>query len=102
MHTVGAYLGTLNPQTHVFYLILKFFVLVKTECSDNRLQMFNGSCYLFVSYPQVTWQTAQDICNGVQVSYLYLLFKAYIQSLCEFKSERGKKIAFVTRNSWVK
>lgn len=40
---------------------------VKTDCPDNRLQMFHGSCYLFVSYPQVTWQTAQDICNGVQV-----------------------------------
>ncbi|KAJ3663232.1 hypothetical protein Zmor_007536 [Zophobas morio] len=26
--------------------------------------MFNNSCYLFVSYPEVTWPTAQEICRG--------------------------------------
>ncbi|XP_068905882.1 uncharacterized protein [Tenebrio molitor] len=34
------------------------------QCSDDRLHMFNNSCYLFVSYPEVTWSTAQDICKG--------------------------------------
>jgi hypothetical protein len=37
------------------------------ECADDRLQMFNSSCYLFVSYPEVTWQTAQQICQGMKV-----------------------------------
>lgn len=37
-----------------------------TECSDDRLQMFNHSCYLFVSYPEVTWSTAQQICRGIR------------------------------------
>lgn len=38
------------------------------ECGDDRLQMFNGSCFLFVSYPEVTWQTAKQICKGLKVS----------------------------------
>jgi hypothetical protein len=40
------------------------------ECADDRLQMFNSSCYLFVSYPEVTWQTAQQICQGMKVDDL--------------------------------
>ncbi|XP_031348289.1 uncharacterized protein LOC116174493 [Photinus pyralis] len=36
------------------------------QCSDDRLQMFNNSCYLFVSYPEVTWSTAQQICMGIK------------------------------------
>ncbi|XP_015833125.1 uncharacterized protein LOC103312261 isoform X4 [Tribolium castaneum] len=35
-----------------------------SQCSDDRLHMFNNSCYLFVSYPEVTWSTAQEICKG--------------------------------------
>lgn len=41
--------------------------VVGMECADDRLEMFNGSCYLFVSYPEVTWQTAQQICQGMKV-----------------------------------
>jgi hypothetical protein len=37
------------------------------ECANDRLQMFNGSCYLFASYPEVTWQTAQQTCQGMKV-----------------------------------
>ncbi|KAF5270044.1 hypothetical protein FQR65_LT05843 [Abscondita terminalis] len=36
------------------------------QCADDRLQMFNNSCYLFVSYPEVTWATAQQICMGIK------------------------------------
>ncbi|XP_049809059.1 uncharacterized protein LOC126252230 [Schistocerca nitens] len=33
------------------------------KCADERLQVFNSSCYLFVSYPQVSWQTARQTCQ---------------------------------------
>lgn len=35
------------------------------QCEDDRLHLFNNSCYLFVNYPEVTWTTAQKICEGV-------------------------------------
>ncbi|CAB0001187.1 unnamed protein product, partial [Nesidiocoris tenuis] len=34
------------------------------ECGGDRLQLYNHSCYLFVSYPEVTWHTANEICRG--------------------------------------
>lgn len=40
-----------------------FFAAI--QCSDDRFLMFNNSCYLFVSYPEVTWSTAQQICSGM-------------------------------------
>ncbi|KAF2903769.1 hypothetical protein ILUMI_02404 [Ignelater luminosus] len=43
------------------------------QCSDDRLQMFNNSCYLFVSYPEVTWSTAQQICNGIKAQLTSVL-----------------------------
>ncbi|GLG96835.1 Putative CTL10 isoform B, partial [Gryllus bimaculatus] len=33
------------------------------ECADDRFEMFNNSCYLFVGYPEVTWQTARQTCR---------------------------------------
>ncbi|VVC24984.1 Hypothetical protein CINCED_3A003560 [Cinara cedri] len=39
---------------------------VNNECDDARQQMFNGSCYLFASYPEVSWHTARSICNGIK------------------------------------
>ncbi|XP_026811687.1 uncharacterized protein LOC113552887 isoform X1 [Rhopalosiphum maidis] len=39
---------------------------VNNECDDARQQMFNGSCYLFASYPEVSWHTAKSICNGIK------------------------------------
>ncbi|KAK6632810.1 hypothetical protein RUM43_013581 [Polyplax serrata] len=36
------------------------------ECSDERYEMFNNSCYLFVSYPKVTWETASQVCKGMK------------------------------------
>ncbi|XP_075225285.1 uncharacterized protein LOC142326585 [Lycorma delicatula] len=39
---------------------------VSAECPDDRLHMFNNSCYLFASYPQVTWQTAKQICEEMK------------------------------------
>ncbi|XP_055384716.1 uncharacterized protein LOC129614250 isoform X2 [Condylostylus longicornis] len=35
------------------------------ECPDERLVFHNGSCYLFGSYPEVDWWTAQQICRGI-------------------------------------
>ncbi|XP_050429193.1 uncharacterized protein LOC126838643 isoform X2 [Adelges cooleyi] len=39
---------------------------VNNECDDARQQMYNGSCYLFASYPEVSWHTARSICNGIK------------------------------------
>lgn len=36
-----------------------------SECSDERLKPYNGSCYLIVSYPEVDWWTAQQVCRGI-------------------------------------
>ncbi|XP_046801594.1 uncharacterized protein LOC111685989 isoform X3 [Lucilia cuprina] len=36
-----------------------------SECSNERLKPYNGSCYLFVSYPEVDWWTAQQVCRGM-------------------------------------
>lgn len=46
---------------------LKFYVsnIASSECSDERLKAYNGTCYLFVSYPEVDWQTAQSVCRGI-------------------------------------
>lgn len=43
------------------------------QCSDDRLHMFNNSCYLFVSYPEVTWATAQQICTGLKARLTSIL-----------------------------
>ncbi|XP_017779050.1 PREDICTED: uncharacterized protein LOC108564494 isoform X2 [Nicrophorus vespilloides] len=43
------------------------------QCSDDRLQIFNNSCYLFVSYPEVMWSTAQQICKGIRAQLASIL-----------------------------
>lgn len=48
----------------LFYFFFKFN-LAASKCSDDRLKPFNGTCYLFVSYPEVDWYTAQQICAGI-------------------------------------
>ncbi|KAG5683953.1 hypothetical protein PVAND_013208 [Polypedilum vanderplanki] len=35
-----------------------------SECLDERLKLFNESCYLVVSFPEVEWVVAQKICNS--------------------------------------
>ncbi|XP_044736742.1 uncharacterized protein LOC123298714 [Chrysoperla carnea] len=42
-------------------------------CSDERLHLYNNSCYLFVSYPEVTWFTAQQICKGMKAQLASIL-----------------------------
>lgn len=37
---------------------------VTSECKDDRLIPYNGACYLFASYPEVDWTTAQSVCRG--------------------------------------
>lgn len=37
---------------------------VTSKCTDDRLISYNGACYLFASYPEVDWTTAQSVCRG--------------------------------------
>lgn len=43
------------------------------QCADDRLHLFNNSCYLFVSYPEVTWHTAFQICHGLHANLASVL-----------------------------
>uniref|UniRef100_A0A1B0GQ85 Uncharacterized protein n=1 Tax=Phlebotomus papatasi TaxID=29031 RepID=A0A1B0GQ85_PHLPP len=36
-----------------------------SECGDDRQKLYNKSCYLFVSYPEVDWWTAQQVCRSI-------------------------------------
>ncbi|XP_050099213.1 uncharacterized protein LOC126579711 [Anopheles aquasalis] len=38
---------------------------VTSECQDERIKAYNNSCYLIISYPEVDWTTAQQICRGI-------------------------------------
>ncbi|GJQ68780.1 hypothetical protein Trydic_g14718 [Trypoxylus dichotomus] len=46
-----------------------FKVRVSTEnvmqCADDRFKVFNNSCYLFVSYPEVMWNISEEICTNI-------------------------------------
>lgn len=35
------------------------------QCADDRFKIFNNSCYLFVSYPEVMWSTSEEICSNI-------------------------------------
>lgn len=50
-----------------FLVYTQFFFLftVASDCLDERFVFFNGSCYLFVFYPEVDWFTAQNACRGI-------------------------------------
>ncbi|XP_045464827.1 uncharacterized protein LOC123674047 [Harmonia axyridis] len=43
------------------------------QCADDRHHIFNNSCYLFVTYPEVTWSTAQHICQGIKANLASVL-----------------------------
>ncbi|GAB0092216.1 C-type lectin-like [Sergentomyia squamirostris] len=36
-----------------------------SECGDDRQKLYNKSCYLFVSYPEVNFWTAQQVCRSI-------------------------------------
>lgn len=68
----GTSISTLQMRHNILimFMLVRFHPVIFSvgmECADDRLQMFNSSCYLFVSYPEVTWQTAQHICQGMKV-----------------------------------
>ncbi|KAL9879695.1 uncharacterized protein ACN2A1_011533 isoform 3-T22 [Glossina fuscipes fuscipes] len=42
-----------------------YLLRAASECANERLKPYNGSCYLFVSYPEVDWWTAQQVCRGM-------------------------------------
>lgn len=50
-----------------------FIIVPALQCADDRLVMFGSSCYLFVSYPEVTWYTAQQICKGMRAQLASVL-----------------------------
>uniref|UniRef100_A0A336N357 CSON009597 protein n=1 Tax=Culicoides sonorensis TaxID=179676 RepID=A0A336N357_CULSO len=39
--------------------------IVASDCMDERFIPYNGSCFLFVFYPEVDWLTAQNACRGI-------------------------------------
>lgn len=41
------------------------FFTVASDCMDERFIPYNGSCFLFVFYPEVDWLTAQNACRGI-------------------------------------
>lgn len=41
------------------------FLVVGSECLDERFVSFNNHCYLFVYYPEVDFLTAQNACRGI-------------------------------------
>ncbi|KAK3922172.1 LOW QUALITY PROTEIN: Adhesive plaque matrix protein 2 [Frankliniella fusca] len=57
---------------------------VAMECSDGRLHSFNSSCFLVVSFPQVTWQTARQVCHGLKAE----LAEVYSSAEQDFVVER--------------
>ncbi|XP_052132202.1 uncharacterized protein LOC113207672, partial [Frankliniella occidentalis] len=57
---------------------------VAMECSDGRLHSFNSSCFLVVSFPQVTWQTARQVCQGLKAE----LAEVYSTAEQDFVVER--------------
>lgn len=46
------------------HFVFKIFTAA-SKCADDRLKSYNGTCYLFVSYPEVDWFTAQQVCAGI-------------------------------------
>ncbi|KAM7348381.1 uncharacterized protein ACRADG_007714 isoform 6-T15 [Cochliomyia hominivorax] len=65
----GSYLGLhfVSDYSHHFggYKAKTYMENTASECSNERLKPYNGSCYLFVSYPEVDWWTAQQVCRGM-------------------------------------
>ncbi|KAG5899365.1 hypothetical protein JTB14_036854 [Gonioctena quinquepunctata] len=43
------------------------------QCADDRFLMFNSTCYLIVSYPEVTWNTSKQICEGMKSKLVSVL-----------------------------
>ncbi|XP_060519804.1 uncharacterized protein LOC132698003 isoform X2 [Cylas formicarius] len=43
------------------------------QCGDDRFHLFKTACYLVVSYPEVTWTTAQQICRGLKANLTSVL-----------------------------
>ncbi|XP_065365478.1 uncharacterized protein LOC135958499 [Calliphora vicina] len=67
--STGSYLGLhfVSDYSHHFggYKAKTYMENTASECSNERLKPYNGSCYLFVSYPEVDWWTAQQVCRGM-------------------------------------
>lgn len=83
-----------------------------TECSDDRQKLFNDSCYLIVSYPEVTWPTAQQICKGAKAQLASILspeeqkfVTSSIRNSAEYSNSAiywlGAKISDIGKYDWV-
>lgn len=82
------------------------------ECADDRLKLFNDSCYLIVSYPEVTWHTAQQICGGAKAQLASILspeeqkfVTSTIRNSAEYSNSAiywlGAKISDVGKYDWI-
>uniref|UniRef100_A0A1B0ETW2 Putative c-type lectin n=1 Tax=Lutzomyia longipalpis TaxID=7200 RepID=A0A1B0ETW2_LUTLO len=56
---------------------------VTSECGDDRQRAYNKSCYLFVSFPEVDWWTAQQVCRSIG---------AQIASVANVDEQRYKRV----------
>ncbi|XP_054086655.1 uncharacterized protein LOC105208961 isoform X4 [Zeugodacus cucurbitae] len=67
--STGSYLGLhfVSDYSHHFggYKAKTYMENTASECANERLKYYNGSCYLFISYPEVDWWTAQQVCRGM-------------------------------------
>ncbi|VEN43937.1 unnamed protein product, partial [Callosobruchus maculatus] len=43
------------------------------QCSDDQFFLYNNSCYLIVSYPEVGWNTSQQICESTKANLASVL-----------------------------
>ncbi|CAH2011472.1 unnamed protein product [Acanthoscelides obtectus] len=43
------------------------------QCSDDQFFLYNNSCYLIVSYPEVTWNTSEQICEATKANLASVL-----------------------------
>ncbi|XP_049310178.1 uncharacterized protein LOC105229811 isoform X4 [Bactrocera dorsalis] len=67
--STGSYLGLhfVSDYSHHFggFKAKTYMENTASECANERLKYYNGSCYLFISYPEVDWWTAQQVCRGM-------------------------------------
>lgn len=58
-------LTSISCRHFTFILTFYHFTISVIQCSDDRFKVFNNSCYLFVSYPEVMWNTSEEICTNI-------------------------------------
>ncbi|XP_044766499.1 uncharacterized protein LOC123322609 isoform X2 [Coccinella septempunctata] len=88
------------------------FSVSVVQCADDRHHIFNNSCYLFVTYPEVTWSTAQHICEGIKANLASVLSAdeerfviSYLRKTPEYRTSSlywlGGKLEKTSGFSWI-